>query len=1132
MSSLRPILPIARYEAKILFRSWFFRIFSLLALAILILLNVMFFGHSFIQWQFRGIPSSIPYFNLLLLNVAQAVIGMFLASDFLKYDRRLDTTDVIYTRSMTNAVYVLGKTLGVLAVFGVLNILVLIISLVSNFFFASVPVVAEVYVLYPLLISLPTLIFIFGLSFLLMALTRSQAVTFIVLLGYIAITIFFLGPKFHCLFDYMAFNVPLWYSDFVGFGRLSTIVIHRGIYFLLGLGFIFTTILLLKRLPQSPLINRMSLLLAVACIAGGVLLGRAHLNRLSAGKELRTKMTALNRDLARAGKVSLTFCGLDLIHQGNRIEVKARLTFTNKTPNALDRYLFSLNTGLEVTGVSRLGKDIPFSRNLHILCVEPGSALQVGALDSLTISYNGVINEEACYLDQDEETREQANRFFLYNADKRYGFISGSYVLLTPETLWYPRAGLPEGAAYPNSQKMDFITFSLRVKTAGRLRAVSQGEVTEQGSGVFVFRPEVPLPKLSLAIGDYESRSVTVIDPVTAGSLDYAVYTLKGHDYFSRHLKDLSGKLPEIIRDVQTEYENRLGLSYPYRRLLIVETPIQFIACPRIWTLATETVQPEMVLLPEQAVILQSADFRLLTLFMERMAQREGVTQTPEEVQKNLLRRFINETFMGGSTHFQRAWRSFRRSGSGSFARRTLEPLFMPGSLGSYAVFPLCYSYAHHFTSDKWPIFNTAMEFYLNARVEKESADLPSITRGISSEEQANSALMKQSLGEILSGPRNNEIIPDVMLVKSAYLFNLLQSELGKESFEEFLRDYLESKVFAESSAEDFVTAINDRFGFDLEPYIDSWLHQKKLPAFLLTDLDSYEILEQGKTRYQVVFKVSNPGPVEGLFGVRFRTAEGREEGMSPWTEERIYRLEGGQHKEIGIVLDHEPRLMRVNTFISRNLPSVLERRFYAVGPRKDAEPFEGEGVIEHLLTFAEPGSIIVDNEDPGFEIQALESEGYLKKLLKRSNGNEDKYIVGLRYRRLPYQWEEVAQTEFYGSYRHTAYYIRSGEGGKKVSWKAELPRSGKYDVYYYVNKLRNPGLRAGNTENYARDFHFTVYHDDGASERELDIESAPEGWYLLDTYYFSQGTATVELTDQSKGRMVYADAVKWVEHK
>ena len=141
MLSLHNIWNVGRIETKTLLRSWFFRIFSLLALVILFFFNMGIFtsvGNS--PWMFRGIPASMPYVNLLMLNIVQAAIAVFLASDFLKRDKKLDTTEVIYMRSMTNVDYVLGKTLGILLVFMTLNVVVLLMTFIFNFFFADIPV--------------------------------------------------------------------------------------------------------------------------------------------------------------------------------------------------------------------------------------------------------------------------------------------------------------------------------------------------------------------------------------------------------------------------------------------------------------------------------------------------------------------------------------------------------------------------------------------------------------------------------------------------------------------------------------------------------------------------------------------------------------------------------------------------------------------------------------------------------------------------------------------------------------------------------------------------------------------------------------------------------------------------------
>ncbi len=1143
MRSLYTIPTIALYESKVLLRSWFFRIFALLALIILTLLNYFLFVRSEMPWMLNGMPSYIPYMNMLLLNVVQAVIGVFMASDFLKYDRKLDTTEVIYMRSMTNADYVLGKMLGVLAVFAGLNLLMLIIGLVFNLVFSDLPVIAATYLWYPLLIGLPTMVFIFGLTFLFMVIVRSQAVTFIILLGYIFSTLFYLGFKYHYLFDYMAFNVPLLYSEFVGFGDLSRVLAHRGIYFLLGLGFTFTTVLLLRRLPQSRIMNRVSLVLAVASIAGALALGNTYIAKISQSRALREKMLELNQRVTGEPRVCLQRCDLDLTHSGEKIEVEARLAFTNNTPEPVERYLFSLNPGLEVVALTRNGRAVPFTREFHILTVQPPSALEPGAADSLTVSYRGAIDERACYPDIGEEKRKESYRIVFYNIAKRFAFITGDYVLLTPESLWYPRAGLSEAAAYPVVPPRDYVDFSLKVKTTGGLRAVSQGAATEKEGGEFVFRPEVPLPQLSLAIGRYQMRSLTVEDSLTAGDsmvavkTDYNLYFLEGHDFFSQYFTEVADTLPSLIRDARADYENKLDLKYPFRRLSLVETPIQFFAYLRDWTLGTETVQPELVLLPEKAVALQSVNFRMMKHFMSRRGRRGGNQMSDEEMQRSLFQRFVNETFMEGSfqSRGMRALRARNRGFSATF------------DFANCSVFPLYHSQVRHFSSAQWPIFNVALEFYLNQRIGGDQARTSAIARvvsGMSENDRANLTLMERSLAEILANPGTEDNVYNIMKVKSIYLFNYIRSEVGEEEFKTFLKNYFESQTFTDRNAGDFIDKLASRFGVDFGQNLDSWLHEKKLPAYIFTGLKMYEIIDDNRTRYQVLLTVTNTEQTDGLIGVNFRWGSGgnfrRMWGSGPENEadERLYIIKAGHSKEIGIVLDGKIQALWFNTYLSQNLPNSMEMQFEDTKPEPDAKPFEGERILDQPPDLEEPGTVIVDNEDPGFEVHTYESESFLKKLLNLSDDEKQEYM-GLRQWRPPTKWSNALRGEFYGKYRHSAHYIGSGKGENRVSWKAELPSSGRYDLYYQVIELpsmrRMRGMRGrpdGEGENSLKDFHFVIHHDDGAEELKVDMDGAEQGWYLLGTFYFSQGTATVELTDQSKGLLVYADAVKWTEHK
>ena len=186
MLSFYNIWTVAKFEIKTLARSWFFRIFAALSIILLFIVNLTFFTDVTGGWTPRLIYANsgiVPYANLLFFNLAQAIIAIFLASDFLKRDKKLDTTEAIYIRSITNSDYILGKSLGILLIFTLLNIAILFVAAIMNLLNTTIEFNILAYVYYPLLISLPTLIFIIGITFLLMTLMRVQAIVFILLLG-------------------------------------------------------------------------------------------------------------------------------------------------------------------------------------------------------------------------------------------------------------------------------------------------------------------------------------------------------------------------------------------------------------------------------------------------------------------------------------------------------------------------------------------------------------------------------------------------------------------------------------------------------------------------------------------------------------------------------------------------------------------------------------------------------------------------------------------------------------------------------------------------------------------------------------------------------------------------------------
>ena len=192
--NLNHINVIARYEVKLVKRSWLFRIFAILALlfisAIMLGYQTGIVNRMDNLWPRIAVSSLMPFCNTYFYNIAQSVIVVFLAGSFLKRDKKLDTAEVIYVRPMSNADYIVGKTWGIVKVFITLNIITLLFTAFLNILINKSPFDLFPYLFYLLTISVPSLLFVLGLSFTAMCILKNQAVTFIVMLGIIG-TVFF-----------------------------------------------------------------------------------------------------------------------------------------------------------------------------------------------------------------------------------------------------------------------------------------------------------------------------------------------------------------------------------------------------------------------------------------------------------------------------------------------------------------------------------------------------------------------------------------------------------------------------------------------------------------------------------------------------------------------------------------------------------------------------------------------------------------------------------------------------------------------------------------------------------------------------------------------------------------------------
>ena len=1082
---------IAKYERTILLRSWFFRIFSGLSLFFLFAFNMGEVSPvGDMQWVYRAVPSNMPYLNLFLLNIAQAIIAVFLSSEFIKRERKQDTAEVFYVRSMSNATYMLGKAWSILSIFLLINVVALVMGLIFNLLALDTSVDWQAYLYYPLLITLPTLVFIIGLSTLLMSIIRNQALTFVILLGYIMSSLIYIKGSYNYLFDYMAFYLPLFHSELVGFTDWQTILTLRTMYACLGLGFIFFSIFNLNRLRQSKIGNGLSLFLALALIAFGLFLGKQHFDRFQTSLELPQQMIALNNEYVSHARIDVEDHHIELEQAENTFAATSHII--GRTEVAARDFVFTLNPGLEVSAVTAGGKPLNFNRQIHLLFVETDTLLPVGTSLDLTIQYHGRIEEDACYLDVDHKKKYEKPDHPVFDLGRRYAFVHPEFLLLTPETQWYPQPGVGYSDTSPNWYRKDFVNYQLTVKTLPGLVPVSQGQVQQLEEHSYFFKSGTALPQLSLSIGKYKKESLM------ADSLEFSVYYVEGHDYFETALPDIRDTLTSIMQERLGDFERRSGLKYPFKEFAIVEVPGQFKSYDRIWTSAHQTNQPGMVYMPERGLHTRRLDFNGSVKRQKRWGRNKNTTK--EEMQIKVLNQFIDEFFRFKNVRVH-------ADGSGAEVDESVNP---------YYQFTQFYEMCNNLDSREWPVLNRVVESYLRSDNNTE----PEWTRrysGSTQNELANMVLQEKPFSEILTLKENQSLIDNVIDLKGEMLFSMLQAKAGSVKFREDMVELLEKNRFKNLELSDLDQQLQAGFGVGIAQYMPKWFNETDLPRYLISPPVAEKVLAGNREMTRVRFKVSNLGTAEGVVKSTLRTEE---------PLDKLLYLEPGETKEAFYLSVEEPSGIQLNTLASGNLPNQVEYVFEQINKTSVANAREQLVTLEQPITIIDNGlEIIVDNENSDFDFSHFEEMSRLRKWLRPVEGEDFKY-KGTRVWRPPLNWTATTDDEFFGEFVRSAFYIKAGDGSKEAKWKIPVPEAGHYDVFYHVFKDESFNWWSDQKGSY----HFKIPHQNGAHEPTIELsKQTPGGWTLLGNYEFAEDTVTVSLTNETKLRAVFADAVKLV---
>jgi hypothetical protein len=296
-------------------------------------------------------------------------------------------------------------------------------------------------------------------------------------------------------------------------------------------------------------------------------------------------------------------------------------------------------------------------------------------------------------------------------------------------------------------------------------------------------------------------------------------------------------------------------------------------------------------------------------------------------------------------------------------------------------------------------------------------------------------------------------------------------------------------------------------------------------------------------------------GNARGLVDFNFRImGQGGFGGGGGMSEERrLYEVDPGRTREVQVVLYDRPMMMTINTLISGNIPSSYNYFLRSAIEVTTSEQDEYERDSEHPVSFRYKDEYVVDNEDEGFSSYSVSRESKLKQWVDSRKEKDD----GLLYESLnewwtPSRWTPVAHSAYYGETVRSAMAIRRGDGTNHVTWSTRLPEKGFYDVYVYIpvsamyqrpsrreqgggqgSQGQGPGRGFGpEFADKGTDYRYIISSSEGTEEVLYELNNPEDGWNRLGSFHFPADSVSIRLSNQTDGRRVIADAVKWVRRR
>ena len=1101
-------LHVIHYNIKLLLRSKFLIIYFLFTYGIIIYAQIrnqsnIFYSSSLDELNFS---SFIPYMNTFLFSIFLTLPLIVFGSYFLYKERKIDTLETIYYRPISNTKYIQGICFAFICVFGGVATLLLLLTMFTHVFTSSAPFNILHYLFYLLTLLVPTIIFILGLSFFMVTWIKNHILSIIILLGYVFFTVFYITDYQSGLLDPFGITLPNTFSDITGHPNITNYLLQRGCWLFLGLGLIQLTVLNFPRLPNHPS-KKQRLYITVTLITIGLLSGITFFISNQCSLSLRHTYSDIYNKFTSAPKATLLSQNIKYEQTHKKMSVNSELLVQNLSGKILDEIILYLNPGLKITSLTSNGIPLPYERKQQVIIIK--NQLLVNDSIEFQISYEGRVDENLCYLDiPDKAITNTSDKMYLASRHgKHYAYQEKNFTLLTPEVSWYPTTEPPVNPHSPHETPKNFTNYTLQVSPTGKNKAISQGKKSFN-SKYTVFKNEYPLTGISLCIGDYITRRITV-DSIT---YELNIFNKHAHLFknFGKH-KDFS--LVDLIRQVKHVAEVTTGKNYPYKRFILTETPVNFTSYFRNAQGGSEFVQPELVFYPERG-------------FGTPISPSKKTTDEQSSSIQNFL---LKENNIQHSFSWENILALYSRK------KKLLYPDSFEYSKNLHLIFPLFINQMTYLYSSEYPCINTIVNITLidnNAtNTDGRKHILPR------TEFQAIEYLSGKSLKEALQDEHIESPVLDAILVlKNRELVDILNTRgIPQDSLISFLNTFITRYQFQKVNFQLLNEEFKAKHHIDWEEIIPIWYNCNQIPTYFIQNT-YYTIIKttDGRHRSNVKFSIFNNSNVDGIINIESKTLPPGgltalrqaldEKKRAHLIKYQAIEIKANTGKEFSFMVDNL-RAISLNTNISGNIPNRIQINSTPNAFSSDTTQYTRDLTKEHFLTT--PDETIVDNTDPGFK--TTQYSGKLRAHLKNDIHTWEKYenFKSQWITTSPDTWKQYIHQEAYGFPIRSYMYKKVKSSNKSAAeWKTNLDREGMFEILVYIPENYIPANNR--LKSYIQ--KYGIFFHDKQEELSYINMNQNQGWHSLGSFYCTPGEHKIFLYDEGdEEQILIADAIKWV---